>query len=307
MLAILAAALAAAGAAPRAAPRVTVVAAGPEAVFLAHEMTDVAPAIVERAARRLGLPAPENVLVVVAAEAPRTRDAAARLGLADVPYWSAGIAEPFRGRIVLFADRLALAGHEGLPGALAHEAVHIILGGAIPAGTAVPRWYDEGLAMLVERETSLRDAWELARMVVQGDPPPLRALARDWPGSSGGARAAYAEALSFMSFAQDSAAPGAPRRLVQELNAGAGFELAFARAYGADAATLEINWRASLRRRYFVTPLIVAGALANASFGVLALLAAIAARRRRARRLRELEAEEVWSEPDHDEWRNHPL
>jgi hypothetical protein len=113
--------------------------------------------------------------------------------------------------------------------------------------------------------------------------------------------------LSFVSFAEESSAPGAPRRLVEALDAGEDFPAAFRQAYGVDVAVLWAGWRTTLRDRYFVAPLIVAGTLANAGFGVLAVLAVIAARRRRARRLRQLEETELWSEPDHDEWRGHPL
>jgi hypothetical protein len=251
----------------------------------ARELAGVAPRIVEQVALRLALPAPREVLVLVAARAPRDSAEAAALGVPGTPYWAAGLADPRRARILLFADRLDVAGHEGLPGALAHEAAHLVLGTNVPETAEVPRWYDEGLAMLVERDLSWRDAFEIARMVVAGDPPPLSTLAREWPATGAGARAAYAAALSFVGYVQRDAAPGAPRRLVEALRQGADFERAFVIAYGSGTAGSEAAWRGTLGDRYIVLPLVLLGTVANVALGIFALLALAAGHVRRRRRM----------------------
>ncbi len=233
------------------------------------------------AAARLDLPPPPRVELVIAGRAPRDAAEAAANDLPFAPYWAAGVAEPARGRITIFAERTGSASPEDLPGVVLHEGAHLVLRAALPPGTRLPRWYDEGTALLVERDLSLRDAFELARISFGGDPPPLAALADNWPRTGAGSRAAYAQALSFVSHAQRVARPGATRRLVEALQAGAGFERAFTIAYGIDPALLERDWRAGLRREYGALPLVAAGLAANAVFGLLGAVAVVAARRKR--------------------------
>ncbi len=281
-------------------PNVRVVAADVHADAAARDLAVDAPGIVGRVALRMGLAAPARLEVVVAERAPRTTEEAGALGLASVPYWAAGLAEPARGRILLFGDRLHVLGHDGLRGALAHEAAHLVLHGAVP-GRALPRWFDEGVAMSVERALSWHEAFELARMTVLGDPPRLGTLDDAWPDTGAGARTAYATALSFLDYAQEGTAPGAPRRLVQALADGADFERAFTIAYGTAPRALEDDWRGSLRGRYVLAPLIFAGTLANIVLGLLALVAVTRAGRRRRARLAALPddpADDVIEEDD---------
>lgn len=264
---------------------VRVQAADPQAEGRARALAARAKELITFAAIRLDLPAPREVTVLVVSAAPRDEAQARALDLPVLPGWVAGLAEPWRHRILLFLDRLDVAGHDGLSGALAHEAAHLVLNASLPAGVRVPRWYDEGLAMTVERAVSFSDAWQLARMVLVDQPRPLAALDRGFPAQTGAARAAYAQSLSFVSHAQSFALPGAPRRLVLALREGADFDRAFTIAYGVGVGPLEVDWRRGLRDRYVLVPLVVGATIANLALGVLAFAAMIAGRRRHRARM----------------------
>ncbi|UCF68152.1 MAG: hypothetical protein JSV80_02305 [Acidobacteriota bacterium] len=271
---------------------IEVVATTPALEAKARRLARDAPAVLKRVSDRLQLEPPPRVLVLLAPSVPTTRLEKDQLGVGDVPVWSAGIAQPRRGRVVLFADRFGVYPHLGLTGLLAHEATHIVFGFHLTEGASVPRWYEEGLAMVVERDLSIYDALELTRLVILGEPLPLERLSHSWPSDASFARTAYAESLSFVSMAEENAPPGAARRLTFGLAEGQGFARAFERAYGLSPEALEYLWRKRLRWRYLTIPIVVAGATINGLIAFLVVTASVLARRRRRLLLEEWERTE---------------
>ncbi|GAB4225158.1 MAG: hypothetical protein Kow0062_27490 [Acidobacteriota bacterium] len=263
--------------------RVRVVAAVASLEPRARALARRAPALVDLAARRLHLPAPPEIEVVVALAVPPA-DGRQPAWLVPPAPWVGGWADSAGGRIVLYADRAPRYPHEGLEGLLVHEAAHLVLAANLPPGARVPRWYDEGLAMLAERGLTWRDTVTLVRVELLAEPIPLEQLERSWPASGGRAAAAYAQSLSLLSWLERSAPPAAPRRLVEGLRDGLPFERAFAAAWGRSPAAAWQAWRRGVRWRYRIVPVLVAAGLSPGLIGVLALVASAVARRRRARR-----------------------
>lgn len=267
-----------------------------------------APAVVARVARRLDLIPPEEILIVLTPDPPRTSQAAAALGLSrPPPWWTGGLAEPGRGRMILFTRRATSYPHDSLEGLLAHETAHLVFDAHLPPKVGVPLWFQEGLAMAVERDLSLADALRLAQMTMWGQPVPLDQLDHGWPAGEPQARSAYAQSLSVFSFAEARAWPGAVRRLTEALNRGLPFERAFLTAFGMSTASLEYEWRKSVRWNYLFLPLMGVGIALQALIGVLAVMAIIASRRKRRERLQAMEvletsegADGIRSEPGED-------
>jgi hypothetical protein len=268
-------------------PAVRVVAAAPAWEAQAKQIAVEAPAVVTRVARRLDLPPPPEMLVVVTGDPPRTAAEEQRLGLEGVPPWAAGIAEASTGRIVLFVREAASYPHRDTNGLLAHEVTHVLLEASVPRGARIPRWYHEGLALSSERATSLEDALELAWSLAWSRPLPLLALQDDWPAGETDARAAYAQALSMVTMAEQHAPPGGARRLVTRLRAGEPFDRAFTIAYGLDPEILASLWYREARWRYLVRPAFWAALSFNGLLGALGLVAVVVARQRRRRRMAE--------------------
>ncbi len=259
---------------------------------VARELAEEAPVVLHRVGRRLALPVPAPVDLHVLAGLPIDEKRRRALGLAGAPDWASGIAVPSRREIWLFLDRLGIYPHRELPGLLAHEGSHLVLGAAVPPGTRIPHWYDEGLAMVVERDLSLWDQMELARLALFSKPIPLAELRDRWPRAARRARAAYAQSFSMVSYAEDHAPPGAAARLVARLRAGQPFDAAFALAYGITPAELERRWREHVFSRWLRYAVMMAGALVNGLMAGLAILAFLLVRRRRRRRLAEWEDDE---------------
>jgi len=281
-------------------PAVRVVAAAPMWEPLAKQIAREAPGVVTRVAVRLDLPPPPEMLVVVTGDPPRTAAEEQRLGLDGVPPWAAGIAEASTGRIVLFAREAASYPHRDTNGLLAHEATHVLLEASVPRGVRIPRWYHEGLALSVERSTSLEDALELAWSLAWSRPLPLLALEEGWPAGEVDARAAYAQALSMVAMAERHAPPGGARRLVVRLRAGDPFDRAFTIAYGLDPEILASLWYREARWRYLIRPAFWAALSFNGLLGTLALVAVLVGRERRRRRMAE------WAERERLETVDYP-
>ncbi len=271
---------------------VSVVASEKSTEALAQQLARQAPPMVARVAQRLKLPAPPRIHVIVAARVPRNREEAARLGLSRVPVWAAGVAQEDRSRIVIFADSVGGYSHPSLPGVFAHETAHLILAAGLPRGAWVPRWYDEGIAQIVERDLSIYEALQLARMTIASRPPPIARLALSWPQAQSDARNAYAISLSFVAYAEAHAPSGAPRRLAAAMQQGALFDEAFTKAYGVRPKRMERFWRESLEDLYLHRPIWILLGASNALMGVLAILAVVRIRRRNRLRLEEWELEE---------------
>jgi hypothetical protein len=278
-------------------PEVRVIPVGEAQRPIAKEVSERAPRLFRKVSRRLDLRSPSPVTILVAARRPTTVEASRRLGLSRVPRWAAGVADGERRRIVLFRNHLGGYPHRDLDGLIAHEASHLILHAALPRGQDVPRWFDEGLAMVVERDLSVHDAFQLARLSLLSGPFPLEAIADSWPGDGASARLAYAQSFGLVAFADELAGPGSPRRLVSAMRRGQAFDRAFERAYGVRPAILDRLWRERLTDRVWRIPLYVLGGLLNAAMGLLAVVAVVKVRRVRRKRLAEMEAREALAAP----------
>ena len=127
------------------------------------------------------------------------------------PMWADGLFDPVLGRIQVPAQD-ALADRAWLTRVLRHEFVHALLHDQLgPAGSAVPTWLNEGLAMELSG-----DRWSDLDQIMKQEFTliPLSALEGSWGGLSGDAAAvAYLEANSAVHYLIDRF--GMPR--VQEL------------------------------------------------------------------------------------------
>jgi tetratricopeptide (TPR) repeat protein len=133
------------------------------------------------------------------------------------PVWADGLFDPVLGRIQVPAQD-ALADHSWLTRVLRHEYVHALLHDQIgPAGSAIPTWLNEGLAMELSG-----DRWsDLDQMMKQEFTLiPLPALEGGWGGlSSDAATLAYMEANSAVHYLIDRFGMHRVQELIAHLKA----------------------------------------------------------------------------------------
>jgi hypothetical protein len=190
---------------------------------------------------------------------------------------------------VLIVGRPGVYPDRNLAGVLAHECAHVLLARALQgSGQAVPRWFDEGFAVLEARPWGWRDVLALASTIIPSDPPELVSLRNRFPTGEHEARAAYAVSLSFVAFIEKKGGPGTVRRIVRTVAGGSPFPEAVRKETGSNLIELESEWRRGSAVWYRWIPLATSSA---ALWSVILFLGIWAGVRRRARRRR---IEESW-------------
>ncbi len=182
----------------------------------------------QRVARDFGLAPVDRILVLVL---DRERY------LADAPEWSAGL---YDGQIRLSVGDYA-AEAEKLRATMRHEFAHAALH---RLGSALPTWFQEGMAQLVED----RPVDRARRSLAGAEAPTLPALAGDWTVWEQRPRVAraYAYSLSFCSFLAEEYGPTVYALLFENLRQ-RGFEDAFRRTFGKALADVDDEHRRALR------------------------------------------------------------
>jgi hypothetical protein len=236
-----------------------------------------------------GLPDPhaERPVRIVLAPTPASFDS---LTGGRAPEWSAWVAIPARGLVVLPAYCAGIATGGELERTLRHELAHIAVHRTLPGG--IPRWFDEGYATWVSGGLDGQVAWELRFAFLLGRIPPLESLRFAWPRGATDARFAYILSATAVRHLATRRGPAAFESFIAAWSETGDEEAAARAAYGVPLHVIEAEWRSSVRRRYGWAFAVGQLTLFWAVAGVLLLAAYLARRRSLRRRIDRLESEE---------------
>ncbi|MCA9544677.1 MAG: hypothetical protein KC613_09820 [Myxococcales bacterium] len=214
------------------------------------------------------------------------------------PEWADGLAYPLRRRIYLQASR----GPDELDKTFQHEISHVALG-TLAQGRA-PVWLAEGLAIQQSEPIAFERIWLLTEAATMGALHDLDDLAAGFP--AGGARAgvAYAQSVHFVGYLRKTFGEERFARFLEVLGEPGGpseapeaaLDRAMRAAFRLPLATVERDWRESLRLWWGWIP-VVFGSTTLWAVTVLLLVGAWRRKRRekaaRLAVLRSREAEEM--------------
>jgi hypothetical protein len=195
------------------------------------------------------------------------------------PRWVSGFAVAEQDAVVLFPGRVVSYPDDSLSALLTHEVAHVLLARAAH-GRPLPRWFQEGVAMLASRERQLADRQHLLVGGIQGVPPSTAALDRAFDGSGYGVDTAYAIAGALVEELVAQHGRGAIARIAAETAAGRPFPAAFAAASGTSLDAFEASFWRRFRWRYRWLPFLTSAATLWLAITALALVA-IARRRQK--------------------------
>ncbi len=208
---------------------------------------------------------------------------------AGTPSWVAGMAYGPLSTVVLFPERSPSYPHDSLEEVLLHEIAHVLIARA-SGFQDVPRWFNEGLAMVGSGRWSLDDrSWLTVAATLDADTS-LRELDAKFSSSRLEVARAYALSGAFVRDLMRGSRPSAARDILARRASGLSFDEAFRRSVGAsiDRAESAFWRRHSIGYRW--VPLL------TSSFalwlGIVGLTLLAGWKKRRRRKL----LEELWEE-----------
>jgi hypothetical protein len=224
----------------------------------------VQPLIADAAAVRtqltewLGQPVLSEVRVAVA----RTPGEMATLAPPNAPYpdYAAGVAYPEIGLVLLTIKPVHPNSSHDLNEVFRHELAHVALEDSV-GGRPVPRWFNEGFAVLASGETSYVRLQTLWTATVSDSLLTLSQMERSFPADENQANIAYAQAADVVRFLVRREEQHRFRGLVSRLRDGETMDSALLNSYGEDAAALESEWREEVAKRYTFWPVLFSGTL----------------------------------------------
>jgi hypothetical protein len=254
----------------------------PQFATVRKQFESIAASQFNQIAQLVGLPdSGSPVPVVLAAE---RSDLAA-----GVPYWVAGYA--IDEAIVIFPDRSPRYPDNTLDDVMRHEFAQVMIRRAA-GGRAVPRWFNEGLAMSAERDRGLRDETQFLYQIVAASPISLTELDRLFAGTQNDQTRAYAVAGAFVHDILERHGRTAAAAILAGVARGQSFDGAFLAATGTTPATADaVFWQG---QRVWTSWLPVF--TSSTTLWMLITLLALLAIYRRQRRNREIERQ--WEEED---------
>jgi hypothetical protein len=177
--------------------------------------------------------------------APETSDVARKMDS-----WIAGFAsngegpedpEGKREMVVLFPARTPSYPNSSLEDVLRHEVAHVLIGRA-SAQRPIPRWFNEGLAMSVERGWRLQDQGQLVYQLAVGSRTSLDNLDRMFSGEQPEVTRAYVLSGALVHDLLQHYGAGIGAEILTRMNEGASFEHAFTEAVGMTPADAEVEF-----------------------------------------------------------------
>ena len=211
----------------------------------------------------------------------------------NVPPWISGFAVGESSLVILLPARSPGYPDQTLEDVLRHEVAHVLVWRAA-AGRPVPRWFDEGAAMEVERQRRWQDQTQLFFQLMTGGQIDLQHIDRLFAGGQHDQTRAYALAGAFVHDVIRQHGPQTVKNILMLVHSKAEFDTAFASVTGSPPSHADAEfWH---RQRIWTSwiPIISSTAMLWLGVTLLALLA-IYMRRRRNR-----EIEKEWEQEDSD-------
>lgn len=165
-----------------------------------------------------------------------------------------------------------------------HELSHVALRWVV-GDAEVPRWFNEGLAIVESGELPFKRLQLLWPGAARGQITPLKQLERRFPTREFQANQAYAESADFVRFLARYRGRWRFQELLQRLRRGENFYGAMSATWGESVRDLERAWHRDVRRRYSVVPTVTAGMTLWVAVACLAFFTYIKRRRDIRRRI----------------------
>jgi Peptidase MA superfamily len=188
---------------------------------------------------------------------------------APYPRYAAGVAYPELRLILLSIAPVRPNSNHNLKQIFKHELAHVALYNAVD-GHPVPRWFNEGFAVVASGETSFARLHTLWTATLSNNLLSLKKLDRTFPAQPSEADVAYAEAADVVRYLMRERDHERFAAMIARVRHGETFERALEDAYDTSLASLEYEWRQDVAKRYTFWPVLFSGSVVWA--GVVGLV-----------------------------------
>lgn len=210
----------------------------------------------------------------------------------QAPDWSAGITDYNSDRIIMKSPKLGKTTSWDYDETLRHEVAHVVIGQNVNP-MRLPRWLNEGLAMIIAGQHSIGQMYTLAQHVASDHLISLSGLEQMLHFSPEKASLGYAESYSAVNFILSDLPEGTLAKVLGEMHkSNISWQQSFSEATGLSQFYFEQHWRTHLKDSYKWLTVLSSDSWIFILFAVLAILAYLAIKWRNYRKLQQWKEEE---------------
>ncbi len=208
------------------------------------------------------------------------------------PDWSAGITDYTNGTIVLKSPKLGKTTLWDYDETLRHEIAHMVIGQNVDP-MRLPRWLNEGLAMVIAGQHSMGQMYTLAQHVANKSLISLTGLEQLLHFSHSKASLGYAESHSAVQFILKEFPKNTLEQVLHQMqNSDLSWAQSFSEVTGLSQFYFEQHWRSYLEHHYKWLAILSSDTWIWLLFPLLAILAFLAIKWRNYRKMQQWQAEE---------------
>jgi hypothetical protein len=257
----------------------------------ARELATALQLNIESLSRELNLPLRERVIVYFVSS---QKDFDRLTGNA-IPHWGEGIADPVRNLIVLKSPSMT-DNHARFQKLIRHELVHILIGQAVSRPQELPKWFNEGMALIYSGDAEFAYGQTLSRAMLTDELIPLNEIEYVLKFQQAKARLAYEQSYAFTYFLIEKYGEYRLLDLLSLLQKDISFDQAFISVYAVHPFDLELQWFEYLHDKYRWRFLQDFDTFLWIMIPVLFIIAFVAIKLRNRKTVRRWESEDLFHE-----------
>ena len=172
----------------------------------------------------------------------------------NFPEWGAAAAYPVKNMMILKSPE-SFNVNKPIEMLLAHEYAHLVLHDGVGLGR-IPRWFDEGVAMMVSTEWSWSDNIAMNNTAVFGDFIPLEDMKMMNSFNGSKAHVAYAQSYLAVKYLINNYGDKALQRFFKKISENKSIDDALMAACGANLKEFELEYNQYLKKTYNLVSLL---------------------------------------------------
>ncbi len=193
----------------------------------------------------LNQPPPRAPITIFIADSQESLD---QLTGGTIPHWGEGVANPLQNRIVIKSPNLS-QNSTRLGKLLHHELAHIYIGRLSLSPASLPRWFSEGMAVLLSSDEAFSGE-RLSKAMMSDSVIPLDEIEQMLAFPDGKARLAYEQSYAFTLYLKEEFGMSALLEMAKKAGPEQPFEATFLQVTGADLWDVEQEWFDYLGSKY---------------------------------------------------------